>query len=141
MPRYQEEVEEPKTFPPPGPIQRKTIKCFPRFKALRTYFLNERIEIKVLLPLNPPFGEVKDWKGSVALVHNPPPHYHILLPPTPSPSIKSTCNLKEKSIRILRRTIAKKMIRRLEGNHSFGHTLKHLWIALGLASMTLQEVL
>lgn len=63
------------------------------------------------------------------------------LPPTPSPSIKSTFILREKLINkdiYLEDPLQRRG--RLEGSHSFGQTLEHSWIAFGLSSMTHQEV-
>lgn len=98
---------------------RKTIKCFPTSKTLSTHVLNERIEIKVLLPLNPPFSEVIEGLERKCSTRS-----------QPSTSLSNTStsysfsnhqvhiNFEREVNRILRRTIAKKMIRRLEGNHS-----------------------
>ncbi|PRQ42080.1 hypothetical protein RchiOBHm_Chr3g0453731 [Rosa chinensis] len=76
-------------------------------KTLSTYVLNGKIEIKVLLPLNPPlsgqcfYNEVMDWKGSEPLALNLSHHSQELLPPIVPMSIISTPLEKEKARRLI----------------------------------------
>ncbi|XP_040363059.1 uncharacterized protein LOC121049516 [Rosa chinensis] len=97
-------------------------------RILSTYILNERIEIKVLLPLNPPlsgqcfYNEVMDWKGSEPLALNLSHHSQELLPPIVPMSIISNPLEKEKARLAPRRKSEKR-----------GKTKKlHFWPPIGV---------
>ncbi|KAM5584753.1 hypothetical protein ABKV19_004221 [Rosa sericea] len=115
IPCDDEEIEVPRTFSPPTSTEIHHELPKVESRTLSTYVLNEKIELKVLLPLNPPFSdqcfynEVMDWKGSGALALNLSHHFRELLPPIVPKSIISTPLEKEKA-RILtsRRKIEKK---------------------------------
>ncbi|XP_062005189.1 uncharacterized protein LOC133722323 [Rosa rugosa] len=114
IPCDDEEIEEPRTFSPPTSKEFHHELPKVESKTLSTYVLNERVEIKVLLPLNPPlsgqcfYNEVMDWKGNGALALTLSHHSQELLPPIVSMGIISTPLEKEKARIAPRRKIEKK---------------------------------
>ncbi|PRQ42461.1 hypothetical protein RchiOBHm_Chr3g0457891 [Rosa chinensis] len=128
IPCDDEEIEEPRTFS--HPISTEIHHELPKVdcRILSTYTLNERIEIKVLLPLNPPlsgqcfYNEVMDWKGNEALALTLSHHSQELQPPIVPMSIISNPLEKEKAMLAPRRKIEKR-----------GKTKKlHFWPPIGV---------
>ncbi|XP_061991311.1 uncharacterized protein LOC133709549 [Rosa rugosa] len=114
-----EEIEEPLTLSHPTSTEIHHELPKVESRTLSTYVLNKKIELKVLLPLNPPlsgqcfYNEVMDWKGSEALALNLSHHTQELLPPIVPMSIISTPLLKERARLALRRKIEKRKIKKL----------------------------
>ncbi|PRQ43679.1 hypothetical protein RchiOBHm_Chr3g0471041 [Rosa chinensis] len=129
IPCDDEEIEEPRTFLPP--IFMEIHHELPKVesKTLSTYVLNGKIEIKVLLPLNPPlsgqcfYNEVMDWKGSEPLALNLSHHSQELLPPIVPMSIISTPLEKEKARRLIHN-------RKMEKNGKIKKL--HFWPPIGV---------
>ncbi|XP_062016547.1 uncharacterized protein LOC133732961 [Rosa rugosa] len=126
IPCDDEEIEEPRTFSPPTSTEIHHELPKVESRTLNTYVLNEKIELKVLLPLNPPFSdqcfynEVMDWKGKLAL--NISHHSQEFLPPIVPKSIISTSLEKENARLASRRKIEKKRkIKKL-----------HFWSPIGI---------